>query len=164
MPARFANLDSFSRMLILRCLRPDKILPAARELVREQLGNAFTEVPPFDLSSVFAESATDAPIVFVLSPGSDPMASLLKFAADRGMSDKLSTISLGQGQGPIAAKMIEKAVKDGSWICLQNAHLAPSWMPALDRLCDGPLMKQANAHPDLSEAHTNNRAIQQRCA
>jgi len=148
-PGKFEEMDSFSKLLIIRCLRPDKVLPAARDFIIEHLGEAFTESPGFDLAALFADSATDVPIIFVLSPGSDPMSSLYKFAQDQKVSDRIASISLGQGQGPIAAKMIEKACKDGTWVVLQNAHLAPSWMPALERLCDGPLMKTQNAHPDF---------------
>ncbi len=37
----------------------------------------------FKLSSIFADSSCANPIVFVLSPGSDPMADLLAFADDK---------------------------------------------------------------------------------
>ncbi|XP_072257291.1 dynein axonemal heavy chain 3-like [Pyxicephalus adspersus] len=130
-------LTDFQKLLVLRCVRPDKIIPAVQQFVTDKMGLAYIDPPTFDLQLSYLGSSSSTPLIFVLSSGADPLELLLKFAEEKGMGGiNLQTISLGQGQGPIARKMIEKAAEEGTWVVLQNCHLATSWLPELEHICE----------------------------
>ncbi|XP_078270493.1 dynein axonemal heavy chain 1 [Rhinoraja longicauda] len=131
-----ARLNSFQKLLVMRCLRVDKVTNAMQDFVSLHLGQKFIEPQTSDLHSVFKDSAPSIPLIFVLSPGTDPAADLYKFAEEMKFSKKMSSISLGQGQGPRAEAMMHNSMERGKWVFFQNCHLAPSWMPSLERLVE----------------------------
>ena len=134
LPGWTAELMPFQKLLVLRVLRQDKLVPAISQFVANEIGQKYIEPPPFDLEGTFQDSTNTSPLVFILSPGVDPMLSLLKFAEAKGR--KVDSISLGQGQGPHAERMVQGGQKDGNWVCLQNCHLFVSWMITLEKLVE----------------------------
>ncbi len=79
----------------MRCVRPDKLIPAMFTFIQEKIGEAYVSPPPFDLSLTYKDSSQITPLVFVLSPGADPLNSLMKFADLK--KKHVDTVSLGQG-------------------------------------------------------------------
>jgi dynein heavy chain len=130
------DLDDFQKLLVLKCVRPDRLTDAMQNYVSSHLGQRFIEPQTAELGLVFKDSSATTPLIFVLSPGTDPAAALYKFAEEMKFHKKLSSISLGQGQGPRAERMMQEAMDRGRWVFFQNCHLSPSWMPTLERLIE----------------------------
>jgi dynein heavy chain len=130
------TLNSFQKMIVLKIFREEKLVFATSKFVEEKMGRSFTESPPIQLAEIYPDTDYQTPVIFVLSSGSDPTGSLIKFAEEMNYLNRLQSISLGQGQGPIAEKYIGLAIGKGDWVCCMNCHLASSWMPSLERLVD----------------------------
>ena len=83
-------------MVVLRCLRRDRVIFAARAFVESKMGPKFVDNKPFTISEVFNDSKATTPMIFVLSPGVDPLDPLV--AQARQLEQRIETVSLGQGQ------------------------------------------------------------------
>jgi len=96
-----------------------QLVECITEFVRRELGQSFIESPVIDLNIIYHDLNNVTPLIFVLSVGSDPMAGFYKFASDQEYRDRVQSISLGQGQGPVAETMIKLATHTGDWVFLQ---------------------------------------------
>lgn len=132
--------------MLLKVLREEKLVQGVKAFVGSELGAAFIESPPFDLEGAAADSTAGTPVIFVLSPGADPIADLMALAKGSGMEARLKVLSLGQGQGVIAERLVDTGQKTGDWVCLQNCHLSASWMPELERIQE--MLDEGLVHPD----------------
>jgi MoxR-like ATPase len=137
------SLSRFQRLLLTRCLQPHRVkVPGLQQLVSETLGPIFIRPPPFDLVESFAESDATKPLMFVLSPGSDPLEVIEGFAKAQHM--RMASISLGQGQEQKALEAIEYGVDAGTWVLLQNCHLVAKFLPRLQATVDSLDADRAN--------------------
>ena len=76
------RLSNFQRLNVIRVLRPDKLVGAVNSYILDTMGHRYIEPPGFNLALAFGDSSALIPLIFMLSPGSDPMAALLKYAEE----------------------------------------------------------------------------------
>lgn len=63
------------------------------------MGEKYVTPPVISYEAIFEQSTPMSPIVFILSPGSDPATELMKLAERKDIpQNKLKYLSLGQGQ------------------------------------------------------------------
>jgi len=69
------------------------LVPAIANHVVDKIGEYFVTPPAFDLSVIFKDSGPTIPLVFVLSPGADPLNALEKYAETK--KKHVMKVSLG---------------------------------------------------------------------
>lgn len=77
------RLTRIQKLLVLKIIRPDKVIPAVQEWVSESIGHQYILNPSFELGKCFKDSNQMTPLLIILSAGSDPVSEFLKFAEDQ---------------------------------------------------------------------------------
>jgi len=98
------------------------------------MGEHFINPPLFKIDDGYHSSTKVTPIIFIITPGSDPLKDLKIFTEKIGK--QLQMLSLGQGQDKQAISMYKKFSDDGTLLLYQNTHLYLSWMPTLEKLIE----------------------------
>ena len=145
------KMSPFVKLAVVKIFREETAVRSAQQYVGVELGEAFTEAPPWTLDDVFPETDARTPVIFILSTGADPTAMLQRFATKKGWipGERLHIVSLGQGQGPYAESLVEAGQSTGDWVCLQNCHLAKSWMLSLEKLVEDLGQPTSATHDDF---------------
>ena len=102
----------------------------------------------FILYTLYPLSA-QTPILLLLSPGMDPSQSLRELSLSVAQRSRPVELSLGQGQGPLAERAVDKAMELGHWVLLQNCHLMPTWLPRLQQLLEAAWEAEGAMHVDF---------------
>ncbi|CAE7559140.1 unnamed protein product, partial [Symbiodinium sp. CCMP2456] len=148
LPLDWKTLDAkyFRKLLVIRCLRPDRMsialakwirqsLPSGRDYIDCDASLSFYKV----LQSSYEDSTSNTPFFFILSPGADPVKeveALGKVLIGLQANVNYHNVAMGQGQDEIAMQKLELGSKEGHWVMLQNIHLMPSWCATLEKRLD----------------------------
>lgn len=85
------TLGDFDRLILLRCLRPDRITTALKTWIGKTMGNDYVFQSPFNMAATFAETSKNTPMFFVLFPGVDPTPWVEGLGATMGVSSEKVT-------------------------------------------------------------------------
>lgn len=102
--------------------------------VKEAFNNSNVQASSFTLANLYEfESTCTEPILFIISPGSDPSAELQEFAEGVVGREGFHSLAMGGGQSELALQTIKSAAEKGEWVCLKNLHLVTAWLPVLEK-------------------------------
>ncbi|KAG6801134.1 dynein heavy chain 10, axonemal [Apis mellifera caucasica] len=140
------KLNPFEKLMLMRCFRVDRVYRSIVNYITDIMGEEYITPPHISFELIFEQSTPTMPIVFILSPGSDPTSELMKLADKYGCGGgRFKYLSLGQGQEITAKELLEGAVARGQWLMLQNCHLLLSFTKDLEKL----LENIGKPHPDF---------------
>lgn len=89
--------------MLLRCFRVDRVYRCVVIYISNTMGEEFITPPSVGLDAIYEQSTPTMPVVFILSPGSDPTSELIKLANNLNMGGgKFRFLSLGQGQEQVS--------------------------------------------------------------
>ncbi|TPX32194.1 hypothetical protein SmJEL517_g04664 [Synchytrium microbalum] len=130
-PPAAKQLTPFQQLLIIKTLRPDRLLTSMTNTACEILDMPSLALNPLTFPQLHEESTSHEPILFITTPGADPSEELRAYAVTAVGEASFKSIAMGQGQGDVAIKLLRDAASKGGWILLQNIHLVTSWIPSL---------------------------------
>ncbi|XP_012535785.2 dynein heavy chain 7, axonemal-like [Monomorium pharaonis] len=130
------SLTRFQKLMLIKIIRYDKIIVEIMRLIEDTMENVFDSYPRLQISESHAESSCLTPIVFILPSYASPLSLVSTYASARGYASKFVSRSMGDGQQTNVEILVEQARREGGWILLENCHLAVSWLPRLEQICE----------------------------
>ena len=124
---------AIDRLLLVRCLRPDKFVAAAREFVVRSIGPQFAEPRLVDVDHLHRRSSAHTPLLLICFEGQSLLQQMTELATKHKV--KVDTVSLGQPhEEGIAEQVFTEAIDNGHWVFLINCHLSCDWLETLDSM------------------------------
>merc|ERR1711871_470635 len=128
-----ANIGPFYKLLLVRCLRMDRCQLMSKWYIKntEEMGPRYVEPVTDTMESIVDEMNSSTPVIFLLSTGADPTETIQNLARKRKLPEP-ATVSMGEGQEPVAIKAMQAGAAAGTWVLLQNCELGLELMVTME--------------------------------
>ena len=120
----FNHLDAFRRLMLFRALREDRLIPVLQLFTAEILGESYNSQRNVlsDLEEMCAGGHSATPLICIFRDGFDPAIFILNLAKRKHTT--VEAVTLSKGHRNLITTMISKGILNGSWVVVQNAHMA----------------------------------------
>jgi dynein heavy chain 1, cytosolic len=134
-------VEAIRSLLIIKCLRPDRLLQVTAIFVQTAFGVDLSAEASFDLGNMVADEVkAQTPLALVSVSGYD--ASYRVEGLIQSTQSRCTQVAMGSQEGfGLADQAIGMASRQGTWVLLKNVHLAPSWLGQLEKK-----LQTLNAH------------------
>lgn len=159
------GLSPFNKVMLTKLLREERTQASVLNFIEDQLKDKQTLFPKMSLEYILEnESSPDTPVLFIITPGSDPSQELEKFSNERIGADKLLVLSMGGGRNDAALNLIRLGAEQGAWVFLTNLHLVPEFLMEIEKTLSSIEKKADFRLWATTEEHENFPAIMlERC-
>ncbi|GAA5960288.1 hypothetical protein JCM21900_000936 [Sporobolomyces salmonicolor] len=125
--------NAIRRALIVKCLRPDRLLQAFGAFVHLVFEQDLFLQTTYDLGDMVQNEVEAAsPVCLCSVPGYDASYRVDSLVATAGA--KCTPVAMGSQEGyALADQAIAAAARTGNWVLLKNVHLAPTWLSQLEK-------------------------------
>jgi dynein heavy chain len=110
------------------------------------LGEYYTQPVTDQIAEIWEESATNKPVLYLLSAGADPTNNIDEFAKKKKQFPT-NKVSMGEEQDkPAEQKIVGPGFRDGKWLVLNNCHLSLDFMAKMEEVLNP---KNKEVHEDF---------------
>lgn len=120
-------------MLIIKCLRPDRIVQATSLFVNNVFNSDLADLTSYNFQSlVQKEVGPQTPVALCSIPGYDASYRVDNIVS--GLGIKCTSVAMGSPEGfKQAEQAISQSARAGQWVLLKNVHLAPEWLTQVEK-------------------------------
>ncbi|XP_064629693.1 uncharacterized protein LOC135488785 isoform X2 [Lineus longissimus] len=123
------------RLCVIRAVRSDRLMQASTLFVNAVFGKKFIADTGYDFNLILKQSTPKTPILMLNTQEPEVATKLfLDFAIKKQgmMASVIHLYNSSHAKEKNTKKAIQKAMEEGSWILLQNAHNAPNLLGSLE--------------------------------